>query len=55
MAGTIIQDPRDYAIAVYTIGMNLVSGTNPLNGTNYKFADAGNTIKIPYYPYTNLQ
>jgi methyl-galactoside transport system substrate-binding protein len=55
MAGTIIQDPRDYAIAVYTVGMNLVSGTNPLNGTNYKFADAGNTIKIPYYPYTNLQ
>ncbi|PRR80971.1 substrate-binding domain-containing protein [Clostridium vincentii] len=55
MAGTIIQDPRDYANAVYTIGMNLVSGTDPLNGTNYKFDDTGNTIRIPYYPYTNLQ
>ena len=55
MAGTIIQDPHDYAIAVYTVGMNLVSGINPLNGTNYTFADAGNTIKIPYYPYTKLQ
>ncbi len=40
MAGTIIQDPRNYAIAVYTVGMNLVSGTNPLNGTNYKFVDS---------------
>jgi len=54
MAGTILQDPRDYANAVYTVGMNLVSGTNPLNATNYKFDDTGNTIRIPYYPYTNL-
>ena len=53
MAGTIIQDPRDYANAVYTVGMNIVSGTDPLNGTNYKFDDTGNTIRIPYYPYTN--
>ena len=55
MAGTIIQDPRDYANAVYTVGMNLVSDANPLNGTNYKFDDTGNTIRIPYYSYTNLR
>lgn len=55
MAGTVIQDPLDYANAIYTVGINLVSGTNPLDGTNYKFDDTGNTIRIPYYPHTNLQ
>lgn len=55
MTGTVIQNPNDYANAVYTIGMNIASGNNPLNGTNYKFDDTGNTIRIPYYPYTDLQ
>lgn len=52
MAGTVIQDPSEYANAVYTVGMNLVSGINPLNGTNYKFDESGKIIKIPYYRYT---
>lgn len=27
--GTVIQDPSDYANAVYTIGMNIAQGKNP--------------------------
>ncbi|EKQ58005.1 MULTISPECIES: galactose ABC transporter substrate-binding protein [unclassified Clostridium] len=52
MLGTVIQNPIDYANAVYAVGMNLVSGKLPLSGTNYKFDETGNTIRIPYYPYT---
>lgn len=52
MTGTVIQDPLYYANAVYSIGMNIISGRNPLNGTNYKFDDTGNTIKIPYKEYS---
>jgi methyl-galactoside transport system substrate-binding protein len=51
MAGTVIQDPREYADAVYAIGMNLVSDINPLNGTNYKFDETGKIVKIPYHKY----
>ena len=51
MTGTVVQDPRAHANAIYTIGMNLVSGTYPLNGTNYKFDETGITIKLPYYEY----
>lgn len=53
MSGTVIQDPREYANAVYTVGMNLVSGTNPLAGTNYKFDESGKIIRIPYKRYIN--
>jgi methyl-galactoside transport system substrate-binding protein len=52
MVGTVVQNPIDYANAVYAVGMNLVAGTQPLSGTNYKFDETGNTIRIPYYPYT---
>ncbi|WP_160687657.1 galactose ABC transporter substrate-binding protein [Clostridium sp. C2-6-12] len=52
MLGTVIQNPTDYANAVYAVGLNLVAGTSPLSGTNYKFDETGNTIRIPYYPYT---
>ncbi|MFL0166444.1 MULTISPECIES: galactose ABC transporter substrate-binding protein [Clostridium] len=52
MTGTVIQDPLDYANAVYSIGMNIISGQNPLNGTNYKFDDTGNTVRIPYKEYS---
>ena len=51
MTGTALQDPRDHANAIYTIGMNLVSGTYPLNNTNYKFDETGIVIKLPYYEY----
>ncbi len=52
MTGTVIQNPADYANAVYSIGMNIVSGKSPLSGTNYKFDDTGNTVRIPYKEYS---
>lgn len=52
MTGTVIQDSNDHANAIYTIGMNLVSGTPPLNGTNYKFDETGIVVKLPYYEYS---
>lgn len=51
MTGTVVQDPRTHANAIYTIGLNLVSGNNPLTGTDYKFDETGVTIKLPYYEY----
>lgn len=52
MTGTVVQDSHDHANAIYTIGMNLVSGTYPLNGTNYKFDETGIVVKLPYYEYS---
>lgn len=46
MAGSVFQNPRTYADALYTIGMNLVSGNNPIEGTNYKFDITGVVIHI---------
>ncbi|NOW86779.1 methyl-galactoside transport system substrate-binding protein [Clostridium beijerinckii] len=51
MTGTIIHDPRLLAEALYTIGMNLVSNINPLEGTNYKFEDNGVEVHIPTEVY----
>lgn len=51
MTGTVVQDPRIHADAIYTIGMNLASGNYPLNGTDYKFDQTGNTVKLPYSKY----
>jgi methyl-galactoside transport system substrate-binding protein len=51
MTGTVAQYPREHANAIYSIGMNLISGTPPLSGTNYKFDDTGIAIELPYYEY----
>jgi len=51
MTGTVVQDPRALADAIYATGMNMVSGISPLSGTNYKFDETGITIKLPYYEY----
>jgi methyl-galactoside transport system substrate-binding protein len=51
MTGTVLQDPRAHANAIYTIGMNLVSGISPLNGTNYTFDNTGIVVNLPYYEY----
>lgn len=48
MSGTVIQDPYDYAKAFYSVGMNLVYGNNPIDGTEYKFDDTGVSIILPY-------
>ena len=51
MAGTVIQDPKEFANALYSIGLNLVYNSAPLEGTDYKFDKEG-IIRIPYYEYT---
>lgn len=52
MAGTVIQDTDTVAEALYTIGMNLVSNTPPLEGTDYKFDETGIIVRLPYSEYT---
>lgn len=39
------------AKAIYTIGTNMITGKNMLDGTNLKF-DEPKIVKIPYYEYT---
>ncbi|OOM82624.1 D-galactose-binding periplasmic protein precursor [Clostridium puniceum] len=51
MAGTVFQNPKETADALYTIGMNLVNNLNPLENTNYKFDETGVTINTPYHEY----
>lgn len=51
MTGTADQNSRIHANAIYTIGMNLISGNSPLQGTDYKFDETGITVKLPYYAY----
>jgi len=52
MTGTVVQDPLIHANAIYTIGMNLISGNSPLDNTNYKFDNTGTTVRLPYTEYT---
>jgi methyl-galactoside transport system substrate-binding protein len=49
MTGTVVEDLRTEANAIYAVGMNLVFGNDPLYGTNFKFDETGITIKVPYY------
>lgn len=50
MSGTVTQDPKDLANALYFVGLNLVHNRDPLEGTNYKFTRPG-VIETPYYEY----
>ena len=56
MLGSVFQDPRAYAEALYTCGMNLVAGKSPVDGTKYKLDDTGVSIRIPQtdYFYKNM-
>lgn len=51
MTGTVIQDPQISSNAIYTIGMNLISGNPPLDGTNYKFDETGIVVELPFSEY----
>ncbi|MBW6411197.1 galactose ABC transporter substrate-binding protein [Clostridium weizhouense] len=51
MTGTVIQDPRANAEALYKVGMNLAYKKPPLENTDYKFDDTGNVIRLPYKEY----
>lgn len=49
MTGTVVEDPNDTAVALYTVGMNLVNNKPPLEDTPYKFDETGFIIRIPYH------
>jgi len=51
MLGSVVQDPKALAEALYTCGMNLVNNKSAIDGTNYKFDDTGVSIRIPFGPY----
>ena len=51
MTGTVVVEPHDLAEALYSIGMNLASGRQPLENTNYKFDDTGFTVHLSYKEY----
>lgn len=48
MAGSVSQDTSELAKAIYTIGMNIYEGKNPLSDTPYKFDDTGIAVRLPY-------
>ncbi|MCI1579257.1 MAG: galactose ABC transporter substrate-binding protein [Clostridium beijerinckii] len=50
MTGTVIQDASAEAQAIYSVGMNLVKGKDPLEGTKYKFDD-NRILRMPYREY----
>jgi len=52
MVGTVVVDPHDLAEALYSIGMNLASGRDALENTNYKFDNTGFTVHLIYKEYT---
>ena len=47
MLGTIFQDPKALAEAMYTVGMNMVQGKDPIEDTEYQFDETGVAIRIP--------
>ena len=51
MAGSVFQDPSEIAKAIYTIGMNVHEGKEPLSDTPYKFDYTGIAIRLPYREY----
>jgi len=51
MTGTVLQDANEMAQATYDIGLNLVFGRPPLEGTKYTFDETGVAVRIPYKEY----
>lgn len=51
MAGTVLQDPKEEAEALYTLGMNLISNKNAIENTKYNYDDTGITVRLPYKEY----
>lgn len=51
MSGSVIQDPAEMAKAIYTIGLNLFNGNEPLYGTQYKSDKTGVALRLPYKQY----
>jgi len=53
MAGSVYQDPSEIANAIYTIGMNVYEGKEPLSGTPYKFDETGIAVRLKYKKYVS--
>lgn len=51
MTGTLIQNTKMVADALYNIGMNLINNKNPIEGTNYQFKEGTIIIPESYEPY----
>lgn len=56
MLGSVYQSAKAYADALYAVGMNLVAGRNPIEGTKYKLDDTQVAIRLPQteYLYNNI-
>ena len=52
MTGSVLQDAKGMAKALYDTGMNLAAGKTAIDGTSYKFDDSGVAVRIPYQEYT---
>ena len=54
--GSVYQDPRAYAEALYSCGMNLIDNKSPIYGTKYQLDDTRVSIRIPLsdYFYRNM-
>lgn len=51
MTGSVLQDAKGMADALYATGMNLVQGKSAIDGTSYEFDESGVSVRIPYKEY----
>ena len=56
MLGSVYQDPRAYAEALYTCGINFIEGKSPIADTKYTLDDTRVSIRLPHkdYLYKNI-
>ncbi len=56
MLGSVFQNPKAYAEALYTTGMNLVARKSPIAGTQYILDETRVSIRLPHtdYFYKNM-
>ena len=48
MLGSVYQDSKDYAEALYEVGMNLINYKDPIADTKYTLDDTKVSIRIPH-------
>jgi methyl-galactoside transport system substrate-binding protein len=56
MLGSVYQDARGYAEAMYTCGLNMIKRNSPIEGTEYKLDNTLVSIRLPHkgYFYINI-
>ena len=56
MLGSVYQDARGYAEALYACGMNMIQGKSPIEGTKYTLDNTLVAIRLPHkgYFYINI-